>query len=172
MARPARSGVSRTISGALRGPPKSSVTREATTEMANYPKKMKDPTEAALSAIQEALNIRDEDEGPASPAEKSPFHRQVPSTSSRKRAVFARFREDFDREPIGIRGSAPTRRRRMMTGNRSASFAAFQSRPAAHLLFYGRDFLRRLDVGCLPLSWAYFSGSQCSGWAGSFARPP
>ena len=27
--------------------------------MANYPKKMMDPTEAALSAIQEALNIRD-----------------------------------------------------------------------------------------------------------------
>ena len=30
--------------------------------MANYPKKMTDPTEAALSAIQEALNIRDEDD--------------------------------------------------------------------------------------------------------------
>ena len=30
--------------------------------MANYPKKTIDPTEAALSAIQEALNIRDEDE--------------------------------------------------------------------------------------------------------------
>ena len=30
--------------------------------MANYPKKIKDPTEAALSAIQEALNLRDEDE--------------------------------------------------------------------------------------------------------------
>ena len=30
--------------------------------MANYPKKMMDPTEAALSAIQEALNIRDDDD--------------------------------------------------------------------------------------------------------------
>ena len=30
--------------------------------MANYPKKMTDPTEAALSAIQEALNIRDDDD--------------------------------------------------------------------------------------------------------------
>ncbi len=29
--------------------------------MANYPKKMMDPTEAALSAIEEALNIRDDD---------------------------------------------------------------------------------------------------------------
>ena len=36
--------------------------------MANYPKKINDPTEAALSAIQEALNVHDEDEPPASPA--------------------------------------------------------------------------------------------------------
>src|SRR3954447_5116628 len=33
-------------------------------QMANTPKKMKDPTEAALSAIQDALQIRDE---PAQP---------------------------------------------------------------------------------------------------------
>src|SRR5262245_44768751 len=32
---------------------------EATTDMANTPKKIKDPTEAALSAIQEALTARD-----------------------------------------------------------------------------------------------------------------
>ncbi len=30
--------------------------------MANYPKKMTDPTEAALSAIQEALNIQQDKE--------------------------------------------------------------------------------------------------------------
>ena len=30
--------------------------------MANFPKRTKDPTEAALSAIQEALNIRDDEE--------------------------------------------------------------------------------------------------------------
>ena len=33
--------------------------REATTDMANNPKKIVDPTEAALSAIQEALKVRD-----------------------------------------------------------------------------------------------------------------
>src|SRR5262249_6213347 len=32
---------------------------EATTDMANTPKKIKDPTEAALSAIQDALSARD-----------------------------------------------------------------------------------------------------------------
>jgi hypothetical protein len=37
---------------------------EATTDMANTPKKMKDPTEAALSAIQDALQVRDSDKAP------------------------------------------------------------------------------------------------------------
>src|SRR5215207_5964016 len=37
---------------------------EATTDMANTPKKMKDPTEAALSAIQDALQVRDVDKEP------------------------------------------------------------------------------------------------------------
>ena len=32
--------------------------------MANNPKRMQDPTEAALSAIQEALNVHDDDEQP------------------------------------------------------------------------------------------------------------
>src|SRR5215468_3412333 len=35
--------------------------------MANHPKKMKDPTEVALSAIQEALNVRDSDKAPMAP---------------------------------------------------------------------------------------------------------
>jgi len=34
--------------------------REATADMANYPKKMKDPTESALTAIQEALSTTTE----------------------------------------------------------------------------------------------------------------
>ena len=34
---------------------------EASTDMVKTPKKMKDPTEAALSAIQDALQIRDTD---------------------------------------------------------------------------------------------------------------
>src|SRR5437870_10798766 len=45
--------------------------------MANTPKKMKDPTEAALSAIQDALNVRDavvteEAPPPATPAADEP----------------------------------------------------------------------------------------------------
>ncbi len=38
--------------------------------MANYPKKMTDPTEAALSAIQEALNLATDEEQAASQPER------------------------------------------------------------------------------------------------------
>ncbi len=40
--------------------------------MANNPKKIVDPTEAALSAIQEALKIRDDDDQPDSQPESIP----------------------------------------------------------------------------------------------------
>src|SRR5262249_60725302 len=41
------------------------------TDMANTPRKVQDPTEAALSAIQDALNLRDTDPEP-SPASRPP----------------------------------------------------------------------------------------------------
>src|SRR5205814_3809289 len=44
---------------------------EATTDMANTPKKMKDPTEAALSAIQDALHLKDDEEPAAQTTEGS-----------------------------------------------------------------------------------------------------
>ena len=40
--------------------------------MANTPKKMKDPTEAALSAIQDALQVRDVDKEPETAAIRRP----------------------------------------------------------------------------------------------------
>ena len=76
--------------------------------MANNPKKMMDPTEAALSAIQEALNLRDEDERPeaqaaepaASPRSDSDFVREIEPTAPI-------FDQDFDLDPIGARAGAP-----------------------------------------------------------------
>ena len=46
--------------------------------MANYPKKLMDPTEAALSAIQEALNVRDDEERQPAP----PDDHEIPLASS------------------------------------------------------------------------------------------
>jgi hypothetical protein len=40
--------------------------------MANNPKRIQDPTEAAMSAIQEALNLREDPPAPARPAEPAP----------------------------------------------------------------------------------------------------
>ncbi|MGA2942805.1 MAG: hypothetical protein ABSE50_12290, partial [Xanthobacteraceae bacterium] len=76
--------------------------------MANYPKKMTDPTEAALSAIQEALNIHDEDERTDGPAEEFPAPPPSADHIMRETEPFApAFDDDFDREPIGIRGDVP-----------------------------------------------------------------
>src|SRR5258708_6502359 len=47
--------------------------------MANNPKKVKDPTEVALSAIQEALNISD---APMSDDSRSSMHSEAPSMNS------------------------------------------------------------------------------------------
>src|SRR3954466_8115500 len=40
--------------------------------MANNPKRIQDPTEAAMSAIQEALNLREDPPAPAQAAEPAP----------------------------------------------------------------------------------------------------
>ncbi|MVZ42965.1 hypothetical protein, partial [Escherichia coli] len=59
--------------------------------MANTPKKVKDPTEVALSAIQEALNISDG--APIEPSRDTPSRRDTgpaPSPTS------------FDEQPIAV----------------------------------------------------------------------
>src|ERR1700761_1500726 len=91
--------------------------------MANNPKKVKDPTEVALSAIQEALNIGDgsADNGrsasheemapplpPASPSfdsvfEQRPSHAEMPAFEpiEEPRATASRRPANDDRETIG-----------------------------------------------------------------------
>ncbi|HEX3497577.1 MAG TPA: methyl-accepting chemotaxis protein, partial [Methylocella sp.] len=127
--------------------------------MANYPKKMTDPTEAALSAIQEALNIRDEDEGPASPAETVAVPPPNPDYVMRESEPFTpAFNEDFDREPIGIRGDAPTPPA-ANDDRRSVGeiLRALQRRPVRTSYFIAGIFSAVWVVGCLSLSWAYVS---------------
>src|SRR5262245_48693505 len=57
--------------------------REATTEMANYPKKMKDPTEVAMEAIQVALNVGDKT--PMAPPVESVTPPPPPPAETRRR---------------------------------------------------------------------------------------
>src|SRR5580692_8254333 len=127
--------------------------------MANYPKKMIDPTEAALSAIQEALNIRDEDERPESSAEVPLAPEPSLDHVMRESEPLApAFDEDFDREPIGIRGQAPTppaaNDDRQSVGD---ILRALQRRPARTSYFVAAIFSAVWVIGCLSLSWAYVS---------------
>src|SRR3954454_21280025 len=82
------------------------------TDMANHPKKVKDPTEVALSAIQEALNISDT---PASEGDRGSLASDMPpgtslSTSGYDQGGFDA-RPTIDRHAFGqAEESHPTRR--------------------------------------------------------------
>ena len=54
--------------------------------MANTPRKMQDPTEAALSAIQDALNLRESDPSPPQPPRAdAPTAEAEPAREPRRR---------------------------------------------------------------------------------------
>ena len=132
--------------------------------MANYPKKMTDPTEAALSAIQEALNLRDEEDRPedqsatsaAPPRNDDDFIREIEPTAPV-------FEEDFDRDPIGARAEAPAP---LAANDDQQSIGqilrALQRRPARTSYFVAAIFSVAWVVGCLALSWAYLSDLNAS----------
>src|SRR5262249_28665251 len=73
--------------------------KRAQADMANNPKKVKDPTEVALSAIQEALNISGEKngEGARAPAGRKTAPPAPPATPT------------FDEPAFEMRPSAPER---------------------------------------------------------------
>ena len=82
--------------------------------MANTPKKMKDPTEAALSAIQDALHVRDDDRAKdqmatpsasALPADAAPDTPWPGLRSSAKADVYAD--EELRRRTTAHRRAAP-----------------------------------------------------------------
>ncbi len=116
--------------------------------MANYPKKMVDPTEAALSAIQEALNIKDEEIRPedqsdtiaVAPPTPDQFMRETePATPAFER----RFHSRADRQPRR-RATAATRRQRRPAVRRPGS-PCVTTPPGPHLLFRRRIVFRRVD---------------------------
>ena len=143
--------------------------------MANYPKKMKDPTEAALSAIQEALNIRDDD-GQAEPEAQSEAAQARPEGMNdlfggdvRSRgpnaqpAVQAAYDEPLDTGAsdtgaIGTRDLAAPSGRAANDDQQSIGqvLQALQRRPARSSYFFATAFsaawIRRLPGAVLGLS--------------------
>src|SRR6204780_4676766 len=131
--------------------------------MANYPKKLMDPTEAALSAIQEALNVRDDEEGQAA----APDDNQIPLAGSadavsHTEPAMPAFDEAIDLDDIdtsGHRAAEPQPFRAANDDQQSIArtLRALQARPAKTSYFVAAFFSAAWVVGCLALSWAYLA---------------
>jgi hypothetical protein len=131
--------------------------------MANNPKKVKDPTEVALSAIQEALNINDlgesDNSGGSAHAEVA-----LPPASTFSEPSFE-VRPDSDSpsfEPIGeIRQS-----RRPANDDRETIGQILQAiqkgRPARNVYTFATIFAGVWLVGCGLLTFSFLPSRRCS----------
>src|SRR5579864_3665916 len=137
--------------------------------MANYPKKLMDPTEAALSAIQEALNIRDDEERQTAQPEPSivppaPSADAMPQSEPATPA-FDEANDLDDIGPLGPLGAAgphaaePPPFRAANDDHQSVGrvLQALQNRPPRTSYFVAAMFSAAWVVGCLALSWAYLA---------------
>jgi hypothetical protein len=138
--------------------------------MANNPKKMTDPTEAALSAIQEALNIQDENIQEDENIQKDETQASRPEGMTDLLSGFADGRAQdttekpadkdlFDSNAVGTRdlsgpGTRPANDDQQSIGQ---ILHALQQRPARSSYFVATVFSAAWIVGCLSLSWAYLS---------------
>ena len=128
--------------------------------MANYPKKMTDPTEAALSAIQEALNVREEEESSVRPTGVVDTL-DTPSALGDGRRRGARIAPPIDDDMFhadesGLRDTAAGARRVANDDQQSIGqiLHALQRRPARTSYVVAAAFSAAWVVGCLALSWA------------------
>jgi hypothetical protein len=121
--------------------------------MASNPKKTIDPTEAALSAIQEALNIHDDEEpAPQAASAPHPVEHQAPVAPPA-------FHEHF--EPAEAAGPNLDAQAPGAANDDRQSIGqilqALQRRPARTSYFVAAIFSAAWIVCCLALSWAYLS---------------
>ncbi len=125
--------------------------------MANNPKKIVDPTEAALSAIQEALKIRDHEAQPENRSESlaDSLGDGAERWSDTPAATAAT--PLLDADEIGARGSDPLAFRAANDDQQSIGqvLHALQQRPPRTSYFVASIFSCAWVVGCLALSWAY-----------------
>src|SRR5580698_4205781 len=131
--------------------------------MANYPKKLMDPTEAALSAIQEALNVRDDEERQAAPPDDSeispPRAEDAVSHTEPAMPAFDEAIDLDDIDPRDHRAAEPQPFRAANDDQQSIGriLRALQDRPARTSYFVAALFSAAWVVGCLALSWAYLA---------------
>src|ERR1700683_1562342 len=128
--------------------------------MATNPKKTVDPTEAALSAIQEALNIRDVAEQ-AKAAPEQPIKLLSPPQEAREAPAPESPAPEMvlDSEAIGTRDLAAPSGRPANDDHQSIGqiLLALQRRPARTPYFVAGLFSAAWVIGCLALSWAFLA---------------
>ena len=133
-------------------PPWFGVIREATTDMANNPKKIVDPTEAALLAIQEALKVRDDDDLPDERAVGIQRPHMMTGTTARRFTSQHVFEPEEIAPPISGQRAYPANDDQQSIGQ---ILRALQNRPPRTSYFAAAIFSGAWIVGCLALSWAY-----------------
>ena len=114
--------------------------------MANYPEKIVDPTEAALSAIQEALKIRDDED---QPEDRPRRHRRatdrLPRARDRRDARVRSRIPSFDTDDRSAPATQRPRAFRAANDDQQSIgqvLQALQQPPGAHVLFRRRDVFR------------------------------
>jgi Apolipoprotein A1/A4/E domain len=124
--------------------------------MANNPKKMTDPTEAALSAIQEALNIKDENEAVAGRPEGMTDFFSAAADGPGQSAADTEF---SDGDAIGSRDLSELAARAANDDQQSIGqiLQSLQRRPARSSYLVATLFSGIWIIGCLALSLAYLS---------------
>ena len=121
--------------------------------MANNPKKIVDPTEAALSAIQEALKVRDDEDLPddeRAVGNSAPAHddwNDSPALSSQHV-----FEPEEIAPPISGQRAYPANDDQQSIGQ---ILRALRNHPPRTSYFLAAIFSGAWIVGCLALSWAY-----------------
>ncbi len=133
--------------------------------MANYPKKITDPTEAALSAIQEALNIQQDETQAASRPEAMADLLSEPAEKAPQAATATPAADDlFGSDAVGTRDLGGPAAAAANDDQRSIGqiLQALQRRPARASYFVATVFSCAWIVGCLSLSFAYLSDINAS----------
>jgi hypothetical protein len=120
--------------------------------MANNPKKIVDPTEAALSAIQEALKVRDDEDLPDGRTVRvsAPAHEEwddSPAIGNQHA-----FEPEEVSPPIGGPRAYPANDDQQSIGQ---ILRALQNRPPRTSYLVASIFSGAWILGCLSLSWAY-----------------
>ncbi|MGC1356132.1 MAG: hypothetical protein WA851_10135 [Xanthobacteraceae bacterium] len=126
--------------------------------MANNTKKVVDPTEAALSAIQEALKVRDDETEPGQRSDSAASATGSDSDRWDKSPTSPLGKKVLDAEEISGRGSSPNA---FPANDDQQSIGQvlqlLQQRPARTSFVVASLFSAAWLIGCLALAWFYLS---------------